>query len=174
LHASLFHTYVASQLQQLTWATLIHCRCLITYPMMFELKNPVNSAKTHCGVMEFTAPEGIAYLPYWMMAGLCLQNGAIVDIKSATLRKGTYVKLQPHKTKFTTLSNPRIVLEKALRSFSCLTKGGTISIKHGTQTFLMDVLETKPGLSPPAHLSPKSNTNMQLFQAMPLPSSTQM
>lgn len=120
-------------------------RCLITYPMMFEVKNPVNQAVTHCGVMEFTAPEGMAYFPYWMMAGLCLQNGSIVDIRSASLKKGTYVKFQPHKTKFTTLSNPRIVLEKALRAFSCLSKGSTIAIKHGTQKFYLDVVETKPG-----------------------------
>ena len=120
-------------------------RCLITYPMMFQIGNPANGARTHCGVMEFTAPEGMAYLPYWMMSGLCLQNGSVVDIRSATLKKGTFVKFQPHKTKFTTLTNPRVVLEKALRSFSCLTQGSMIEIKHGTQKFYLDVLETKPG-----------------------------
>eukprot|EP00470_Lotharella_oceanica_P015617 CAMPEP_0170196268 /NCGR_PEP_ID=MMETSP0040_2-20121228/63475_1 /TAXON_ID=641309 /ORGANISM="Lotharella oceanica, Strain CCMP622" /LENGTH=296 /DNA_ID=CAMNT_0010445637 /DNA_START=29 /DNA_END=919 /DNA_ORIENTATION=- len=120
-------------------------RCMITYPMMFQVKNPKNDAKTHCGVMEFTAPEGVAYFPFWMMSGLCLQNGDIVDIKSVTLAKGNYVKFQPHKTKFTTLSNPRVVLEKALRAFSCLTKGGTIAIKHGPQQFYLDIIETRPG-----------------------------
>jgi len=120
-------------------------RCMITYPMMFQVKNPKNEAKTHCGVMEFTAPEGHAYFPFWMMSGLCLQNGDIVDIKSVTLQKGNYVKFQPHKTKFTMLSNPRIVLEKALRAFSCLTQGGTIAIKHGQQQFFLDIIETRPG-----------------------------
>uniref|UniRef100_A0A7S3YCR8 Uncharacterized protein n=2 Tax=Lotharella globosa TaxID=91324 RepID=A0A7S3YCR8_9EUKA len=95
--------------------------------------------------MEFTAPEGVAYFPFWMMSGLCLQNGDIVDIKSVTLAKGNYVKFQPHKTKFTTLSNPRVVLEKALRAFSCLTQGGTIAIKHGPQQFYLDIIETRPG-----------------------------
>uniref|UniRef100_A0A7S0D9W2 Uncharacterized protein n=1 Tax=Amorphochlora amoebiformis TaxID=1561963 RepID=A0A7S0D9W2_9EUKA len=120
-------------------------RCMITYPMMFQVKNPQNEAKTHCGVMEFTAPEGMAYFPFWMMSGLCLGNGDAVDIKSVSLQKGNYVKFQPHKTKFTQLSNPRIVLEKALRAFSCLTKGGTIAIKHGQQVFYLDIIETKPG-----------------------------
>mmetsp|Transcript_18646 Transcript_18646/g.27891 ORF Transcript_18646/g.27891 Transcript_18646/m.27891 type:complete len:199 (-) Transcript_18646:133-729(-) len=36
-------------------------------------------------------------------------------------------------------------LERALRAFSCLTKGGTIAIKHGQQQFYLDIIETKPG-----------------------------
>jgi len=120
-------------------------RMHIQYPMMFQVRNPKNDMKTHCGVMEFTAPEGNAYFPFWMMNELCLNNGEIVEIKNATLKKGTYVKFQPHKTKFTQLSNPRIVLEKALRAYSCLTKGGTITIKHGQQQFYLDIVETKPG-----------------------------
>ena len=41
-------------------------RLQIEFPMLFAVLNPLNSKKTHCGVMEFTAPEGIVYMPYWV------------------------------------------------------------------------------------------------------------
>ena len=56
-----------------------------------------------------------------MMENLQLTEGDVVTLRSATLPKGTYVKLQPHSTDFTEISNPRAVLETTLRSFSCLT-----------------------------------------------------
>jgi len=119
----------------------------VTYPMMFELTNPRTSQKTHCGVMEFSSEEGVAYLPYWMMANLGLESGHFIELKNVTLPKGSFVQFQPHKTKFTELANPRVVLEKALRNFSCLTQGDTISIRHGGENFLLDITEVRP---PPA------------------------
>ena len=59
--------------------------------------------------------------PEQMMENLQLTEGDVVTLRSATLPKGTYVKLQPHSTDFTEISNPRAVLETTLRSFSCLT-----------------------------------------------------
>lgn len=38
----------------------------IDYPMVFELNNPSAGKITHCGVLEFTADEGLIYLPYWV------------------------------------------------------------------------------------------------------------
>lgn len=35
-------------------------------------------------------------------------------------------------------------LERALRNFSCLTKGDTIAIQHGSDNFYLDVMELKP------------------------------
>lgn len=42
-----------------------------------------------------------------MMQNLLLQEGDIVQIKNATLPKGTYVKLQPHTKDFLDISNPK-------------------------------------------------------------------
>merc|ERR1719356_384423 len=68
----------------------------IQYPMMFEISNPRSvQHKLHCGVLEFIAQEGMVYLPYWMMENMNLNEGDIVHLRSATLRKGIYVKLQP-------------------------------------------------------------------------------
>ena len=120
-------------------------RLRVTYPMMFKLSNRLLERSTHCGVMEFSAEEGVCYLPYWMMQSLLLESGHIVDVLNVTIPKGSFVKLQPHTTAFTQLDNPRVVLERALRSFSCLTQGDTIAIQHGEQQFYLDVVEVKPG-----------------------------
>ncbi len=44
-----------------------------------------------------------------MMQNMLLQEGDIVRVKSATLPKGTFVKLQPHTKDFLDISNPKAV-----------------------------------------------------------------
>lgn len=116
----------------------------ISYPMLFRVVNPHASKMTHCGVMEFSAPEGIAYLPVWMMAQLELQDEDQFFIKNVELPKGSLVKFQPHFALFTELSNPKAVLEKCLRNFACLTIGDTFTIFHGDSVFPIDVLHVEP------------------------------
>jgi ubiquitin fusion degradation protein 1 len=36
--------------------------------MLFEISHPSTEAKTHAGVLEFTAEEGRVYLPEWVRA----------------------------------------------------------------------------------------------------------
>ena len=96
-------------------------------------------------MLEFVADEGVAYLPYWMMENLCLQEGEIAKIRSVSLPKGSFVKLQPHSKEFLDISNPRAVLETSLRNFSCMTKGDTILVNYNNKKFYIDVKETKPG-----------------------------
>jgi ubiquitin fusion degradation protein 1 len=38
----------------------------IEYPMLFKAENRRGGKSTHCGVLEFIADEGFAYLPYWV------------------------------------------------------------------------------------------------------------
>lgn len=116
----------------------------IDYPMLFELSNPSASKMTHCGVLEFIADEGFIYLPYWMMENMLLQEGDIVHVKTASLSKGTYVKLQPHTQDFLDISNPKAILETTLRSYSCLTTGDTIMVAYNNKKFYIDIVETKP------------------------------
>ena len=42
----------------------------IVYPMVFKVTNSSNGLATHCGVLEFTAEEGRAYLPGWVRTQL--------------------------------------------------------------------------------------------------------
>ncbi|KAF6150331.1 hypothetical protein GIB67_034030 [Kingdonia uniflora] len=116
----------------------------IDYPMLFNISNPAAERVSHCGVMEFTAEEGAVYLPQWMMENMHLLEGGIVYVKSSSLKKGTYVKLQPHTKDFLVISNPKVILEIALRNFSCLTVGDTIMVPYNDKKFYIDILDAKP------------------------------
>lgn len=116
----------------------------IDYPMLFEVQNPENRLKTHCGVLEFVAEEGVCYLPFWMMNLLNLEEGSIVTISNTRLPLGTFTKLQPHTSDFHSVYNPKAVLEKALRSYATLTKGDSIKVNYLDKDYLFDVLEVKP------------------------------
>ncbi|KAJ4847234.1 hypothetical protein Tsubulata_035617, partial [Turnera subulata] len=117
----------------------------VDHPMLFEIRNEANGRVSHCGVYEFTAEEGYVFLPDWLMENLQLQLGTHVTLKSATLEKGTYVKLQPHSMEFLDIRNPKAALEEALSSkFFCLTAGDTIKIHHHSKSFSIDIVETKP------------------------------
>ncbi|GAB2214746.1 hypothetical protein Drorol1_Dr00019109 [Drosera rotundifolia] len=94
--------------------------------------------------LEFTSDEGFVCFPQWMMDNLHLEERDRVVMKTANLRKGTYVKLQPHTMDFIEISNPKAVLEKALRSYSCLTTGDTIMISFNNKKYLINVVETRP------------------------------
>lgn len=118
----------------------------VEYPMLFQLTNRQTEPKrvTHCSVIEFTAEEGVCYIPLWMMAQLGLYEGAVVNVKNVSLKKCEFVKIRPHRTAFTEISNPKAVLEHRLRSFSCLTKGDTLCIEYNGEKFYIDVLEVRP------------------------------
>ncbi|EGC29230.1 hypothetical protein DICPUDRAFT_51398 [Dictyostelium purpureum] len=119
-------------------------RLNIQYPMLFEISNPITGRTSHCGVLEFTAEEGVCYLPYWMMQNLGLNETDFIDIKSATLPKGTFVKIQPRTSNFLDISNPKAVLENSLRKFATLTKDEEIMIDYNNNKYYLKVVEIKP------------------------------
>ena len=88
--------------------------------------------------------EGMIYLPFWMMENMHLNEGDIVHLKSATIQKGSFVKLQPQTTDFIKISNPKAVLEQSLRSFSALTKGETFRILYNKKKYDIGVVEVRP------------------------------
>ena len=100
-------------------------------------------------MLEFTAPEGNCYVPFWMMQNLMLEEGGVLSVKNVSLPKATFVKFKrgpaaprktraraakgaaryrPQSTDFLDISNPRAVLEKQFRTFSCLTVGDQICL----------------------------------------------
>eukprot|EP00615_Pteridomonas_danica_P012650 CAMPEP_0114356984 /NCGR_PEP_ID=MMETSP0101-20121206/21324_1 /TAXON_ID=38822 ORGANISM="Pteridomonas danica, Strain PT" /NCGR_SAMPLE_ID=MMETSP0101 /ASSEMBLY_ACC=CAM_ASM_000211 /LENGTH=322 /DNA_ID=CAMNT_0001499595 /DNA_START=58 /DNA_END=1023 /DNA_ORIENTATION=+ len=118
-------------------------RLNIQYPMTFEITAP-NGGRTHCSVLEFTAPEGTVYLPYWMMSNLTLTEGRRIKIRNVSLPKATFVKFQPQSVDFLEISNHRAVLEYKLRSFSCVTVGDHIPFTYNDQKYYLEVREVKP------------------------------
>ncbi|KIY72066.1 UFD1-domain-containing protein [Cylindrobasidium torrendii FP15055 ss-10] len=115
-------------------------------PWMFQLRNPNNpAASTHAGVLEFIAQEGCVHLPHWMMKTLRLNEGEPIRITGADMPKGKLVKLQAQHVHFLEISDPKAVLEQALRNFTCLTQGDIIEISYNSIVFGLLVMETQPG-----------------------------
>lgn len=104
------------------------------------------------------------------MQNMLLTEGEIVHFQNATLPKvraclraptfdhyndtthviitttqGTYVKLQPHTSDFLDISNPKAVLERTLRGYSCLTVGDAICLHYNGKRYFIDVVDAKPG-----------------------------
>ncbi|KAJ1924984.1 ubiquitin fusion degradation protein [Tieghemiomyces parasiticus] len=119
-------------------------RLNIMYPMLFTLKNEPAGHHTNAGVLEFTAEEGRAYLPQWMMQTLKLEPGDIAKVNSTQLPLGKFVKIEPQSVDFLDISDPRAVLENSLRNFSTLTEGDIITISYNDKQYGIRVLETRP------------------------------
>ncbi|KAF8820138.1 ubiquitin fusion degradation protein UFD1CY [Cardiosporidium cionae] len=119
-------------------------RLNISWPMLFEISNAVKDRTTHSGVLEFIADEGCCFMPYWMMQNLLLKEGDIVRVRNISLPKGTYVKLQPVTFEFSEISNPKAVLENALRNYATLTVGDNIVIQYLDKAYEIEVVELKP------------------------------
>jgi ubiquitin fusion degradation protein 1 len=111
--------------------------------MLFKLSSTDNKA-THCGVLEFTAEEGTCYIPFWMMQNLLIEEGAVITVTNVSLPKATLIKLQPQSVDFLEISNPRAVLEHALRNFSVVTKGDVIKIPYNDKNYHFALKEVKP------------------------------
>ncbi|VDC06562.1 unnamed protein product [Peniophora sp. CBMAI 1063] len=118
----------------------------IESPWQFKLRNPANpAASTHCGVLEFIADEGCVHLPYWMMKTLRLNEGDPIRITGTELPKGKFVKLQAQSVHFLEISDPKAVLEQAMRNFTALTQGDIIEISYNSIVFGLLVMEATPG-----------------------------
>jgi ubiquitin fusion degradation protein 1 len=114
--------------------------------MLFQLKNAKHDRRTHCGVLEFLPNnDPICYLPPWMMSHLLLEEGDEIYVESVhSLPSATFVRFEPQSKAFLDITNPKAVLEKVLRNFSCLTKGDLISINYLNRNYDLFVLELKP------------------------------
>lgn len=120
--------------------TMLHIR----YPMLFELTNDAAGITTHSGVLEFVAEEGRVYIPQWMMQTLQLQPGSLIKIASCDLPNGLFVKLEPQLVDFLDISDPKAVLENALRKFSTLTVNDIVEIDYNDTKYGIKILEVKP------------------------------
>jgi len=119
-------------------------RMQVEYPMLFRLTCEEGNRSTHCGVLEFTADEGTCYIPFWMMQNLLIEEGSVISVTNVSLPKASFVKLQPQSVDFLEISNPRAVLEHALRNFSCVTKGDVIQIPYNNKNYHFALQEVKP------------------------------
>ena len=117
-------------------------RLQVDYPMLFQLT--AGDRTTHCGVLEFTAEEGCVYIPFWMMQNLLIEEGAVLSVKNVSLPKATFVKLQPQSVDFLEISNPRAVLEHALRNYSCVTVHDIIQLPYNGKNYHFELKDVQP------------------------------
>ena len=113
-------------------------------PFLFRILNIQLNIFSHCGVSEFTAEEGMCYIPPHLFSFLSLEEGQKVNIRKVYLRPGNYVKLQPHKTEFINLPNFKLILELNLRNYFCLTENDTMPLKYQNKIFKIDILKCRP------------------------------
>ena len=119
----------------------------ITFPLFFNIKNKDNSFGRVCAVHEFSSPPGVCHVPYYIMDELGIKEGVNVIIELSCPVKGTFIKLRPHQTEFTELSDPKALLEKVMsKDYPTVSKDHTIAIfyKELDRIYYMDVMETEP------------------------------
>jgi len=78
------------------------------------------------------------------MQCLDLSPGDMIEILSTDLPPGHFIKLQPQSVDFLEISDPKAVLEKAFRNFSCLTAGDIFTFAYNDNVYAVAVLEVKP------------------------------
>ena len=61
-----------------------------------------------------------------------------------SLPKATFVKFRPQSVDFLDISNPKAVLEKSLRTFSCVTKGDQICFPYNRKNYYLQITDVKP------------------------------
>ena len=118
-----------------------------TTTMFFKITNTNNTFGQVCGVQEFTSPPGVVLVPYHVMEGLGLKEGNTVQVELSTPPDGSYIKLQPHKTEFIELPDPKALLEKALSlNYPVVTEGHTITIQNPdtNKVYHVDIVKTAP------------------------------
>ena len=78
------------------------------------------------------------------MQNLLIEEGSVINITNVSLPKATFVKLQPQHVDFLEITNPRAVLEHALRNFSCVTKGDVIQLPFCNKNYHFELKEVQP------------------------------
>lgn len=112
--------------------------------MHFMVRAPRTGRHTHCGVLEFTAPEGRCYLPLWMMQQIGAADGDAVEVAYTVLPLGRGVRLQPCTRDFLDLSDHRAVLEVMMAKYAALTVGDVFLFHYNRRDYHLEVRDVVP------------------------------
>eukprot|EP01084_Bolivina_argentea_P054576 100090_1 len=117
--------------------------------LILQILNPNKPNKiSHCSVLEWTAPDGIIYVPSWMIKDFCLQNTSnqqptlVLRYYKTQYLKGSIIEFQPHKlscVQSDEFKDAKQIFEKSLKKYQCLTIGDTLRIKHNNNIHLFEV-----------------------------------
>lgn len=82
-----------------------------------------------------------------IMNTLSIKPGDIVKLSSVQLPKGTFIKIQPQSVDFLDITDPKAVLENAMRHFTSLTLKDKICISYNSHEYEIEILEVNPRTS---------------------------
>lgn len=105
-----------------------------------------SEATTHCGVREFSAPEGSIGLPPKIVETLRGDLRAInnLQIKYVMLSKATFVKLKPKDNQFFEVGPVKRCLEENLVLHSTLSLGDVLTVWYRGTAYRVVVKELRP------------------------------
>lgn len=98
------------------------------------------------------------------MKRLNLNEGDGIRLYGTRLPKGKFVKLQPQSVTFLELSDPKAVLEQAMRAYTVISPGDIIEIHYNMMTFELLVMEVQPDAAGISVL----NTDLEVDFAAPV------
>lgn len=114
------------------------------FPIMFELSFSHNGKSCHLGVNEFTAPEGCAVVPDWVMKKFHCRKHAHVQFRTVMLPLGNFIRIRPMEKAFIELADPKFIFQDALqRKFTCLTQDDVIDIHYNGKVYKIHVMEVR-------------------------------
>ncbi|MES1909385.1 MAG: hypothetical protein MHM6MM_002132 [Cercozoa sp. M6MM] len=127
----------------------------LPHPTVFLVRVQETGFKSHCGVLEYTAPAGCCIMPRWMMRNLDLKDGADVVVRlCVSLPKLRFAKFKSVPTdegssQFAAQTrNPKAALQHIFQKFTCLTVGDRIEVRTSNgRRFGLEVCEVKTTMS---------------------------
>ncbi|RKP27285.1 ubiquitin fusion degradation protein UFD1, partial [Syncephalis pseudoplumigaleata] len=111
---------------------------------LFRVTDENGERKTHAGLADKTCEEGHAYLPYWMMQTLQLEEGALINVRMVNLPKCKLVEFEWQDEAFLDITDPAAVLTQTLKNYFTLTCGDTICISYNDRIYHLRVAQIRP------------------------------
>lgn len=122
-------------------------RANMPFPLIFKLK--LNKLEVCCGVHSFEAKPNEVFIPAWIKDALKIDDfkgRPKIEVWASTkeIPKGTNALFQPQSMDFLDFSNPKAVLERSLRFFTCLGKDDIVTIHHNHKVLKVKICKTEP------------------------------
>ncbi|VDM56809.1 unnamed protein product [Angiostrongylus costaricensis] len=61
----------------------------ISLPLCVKVSSIRSGVFTHCGILDYSAPDGIVYIPEWVMRHLSIKDGHLIRLEPAVLAAAT-------------------------------------------------------------------------------------
>eukprot|EP00472_Partenskyella_glossopodia_P010251 CAMPEP_0197538482 /NCGR_PEP_ID=MMETSP1318-20131121/59822_1 /TAXON_ID=552666 /ORGANISM="Partenskyella glossopodia, Strain RCC365" /LENGTH=452 /DNA_ID=CAMNT_0043096913 /DNA_START=108 /DNA_END=1466 /DNA_ORIENTATION=+ len=120
-------------------------RTYLPSPLFFKITNTRYNKTSHCGMIDFTAPDGCALLSDAFFEDMMLTPGNSCSFMVRELPTLNYVKFQPFRWQFSRINNPKEVLTRELQlKYATLSNGDVIIVRdEAGNNFRLTCVEVK-------------------------------